>query len=226
MRIDSVRVAQFGLQDSAFAFPDTAMVTKITIRADTTGFALVSFEDAGNIAFYLDTLTNRIYHFYWTTAYIDPFYWGSIDAKFDSADIYRFGKDYRMYLYGADLAAHGGRSSGSLTPRRSDPYIYWNDPTGPDSWIEMIFYGSVPLGVNDTKASPQFSIYPNPASNIVTIKLAGRAGTPEVCDILGRKLAVPLIERTAESCVLDLSLLPSGIYYVSAGGNIGKVLKK
>jgi hypothetical protein len=63
------------------------------------------------------------------------------------------------------------------------------------------------------------SIVPNPASNTVKVTVSSAGYSCELFDALGRSAACPLLEKEGEAFVLDVSVLPSGAYYlrVSSG---------
>ena len=69
-----------------------------------------------------------------------------------------------------------------------------------------------------------FSMYPNPASDIVQLKFpVGIENTKvEIFDILGKQIKVNLSEENT----IDVSKLPSGAYFVSINADDTKVTKK
>jgi hypothetical protein len=199
------------------------------ILADSSGLIPV---DGDIMRMYLDTLGHRIYHF---NAFMELGApnglggWGDESISFDSADIFSYGKDYRTYMTGAEMRNNGFISSGGTYYRIGNGQFErqeWKDSIPDDAWFEMIFYGSIPLGVSAPHAITGFSVYPNPVSNFVTVELPDFTSTIEVRDILGRKQAVSFVERTSDKCVLDLAMLPSGMYYILAGKSTCKILKK
>jgi hypothetical protein len=64
-----------------------------------------------------------------------------------------------------------------------------------------------------------FSLYPNPATNILNI--ATPAGAISISDPLGRSYEVP---KTGN--MLDISALPSGVYFISDGVSRAKFVKE
>ncbi len=74
-------------------------------------------------------------------------------------------------------------------------------------------------GVAEQKpSSPLLRIFPNPASNSITVELAG---TVTIYDPLGRVYKVPIHGNT-----LDISSLPAGVYYLSDGSGRAKFVKE
>ena len=69
-----------------------------------------------------------------------------------------------------------------------------------------------------------FSMYPNPASDIVQLKfpVGIENNKVEIFDILGKQIKVNLSEENT----IDVSKLPSGAYFVSITADDSKVTKK
>lgn len=75
-------------------------------------------------------------------------------------------------------------------------------------------------GIEEPISSPSiFAIYPNPASNVLTVENAERMIS--ILDPLGRTYSVP---RTGNH--LDVSSLPTGIYFVTDGNESAKFVKE
>ncbi len=67
--------------------------------------------------------------------------------------------------------------------------------------------------------SPALRIFPNPASNSITVEPAAKSVT--IYDPLGRVYKIPV-----HGSSLDISLLPAGVYYVSDGSQRAKFVKE
>ena len=76
-------------------------------------------------------------------------------------------------------------------------------------------------GIDDV-ATGQIRLYPNPASSWVTVEwgeetTTGNEGQLEVLDITGRTVLTQPIDRSSEQTTIDVTSLPSGVYYVKIG---------
>ncbi|MBK7031289.1 MAG: T9SS type A sorting domain-containing protein [Bacteroidales bacterium] len=80
-------------------------------------------------------------------------------------------------------------------------------------------------GINDNEPEA-FTLYPNPFSNEVTIVTNTTAGlcAITITDISGRSLYTDTLE--SRNRVIDLSLLPDGIYVVQLRNSKGTSAKK
>jgi len=110
--------------------------------------------------------------------------------------------------------------------------IYFNT-TG--NWLTSVFPGSLMIrpvfgenydasGINENTSVHQFSIYPNPANNLITI--AGinadqKNCTVSVMDISGREVMEPQ-ELNADG-TLDISSLSPGVYLVQLRNRNGEI---
>lgn len=102
--------------------------------------------------------------------------------------------------------------------------------------VGNIFYTvSKPIGINVTASNDNFefdnfSLYPNPTSDIVTVSFTSTSGNEinmEVFDIRGRKLKSVIIENFGTiSSEIDLSHYDSGIYLVKIKDGSNQSTKK
>ncbi|MDX2003628.1 MAG: T9SS type A sorting domain-containing protein [Chitinophagales bacterium] len=78
------------------------------------------------------------------------------------------------------------------------------------------------VGIGET-AFPKIWVYPNPATNHLTIELSTytQPTTFALYDLLGRKALETVLE--SHRTELDITSLPDGLYLYKAGGAIGKV---
>ena len=78
--------------------------------------------------------------------------------------------------------------------------------------------------------SSAFSIFPNPATEVLNVQMQMPAGTIllQILDALGRELKeVPVTSSgVIISTALDISSLPKGLYYIRAGSVIKSFIKK
>ena len=68
------------------------------------------------------------------------------------------------------------------------------------------------------------SLFPNPASNILTVRSKDVNNTVEVFDQLGREVHIPEISRTDESVTFNTSSLIPGIYWLRTGSQRQKII--
>ena len=85
-------------------------------------------------------------------------------------------------------------------------------------------YGSttMPTAVEETVASSQFTLSPNPAKDQVKIQLQGEA-TISIIDLLGN---IVLSEVVTESSMLNIEVLKAGLYIVKVNQGDSKIIKK
>ena len=93
----------------------------------------------------------------------------------------------------------------------------------------LAYLEPVPSSVtSNTTTQVNLTLYPNPATNILNI--ASPAGTISISDPLGRSYAVPTTHQPPPSkgvgVTLDISSLPSGVYFISDGVNRAKFVKE
>ena len=77
-----------------------------------------------------------------------------------------------------------------------------------------------PLGIN-TPSLSDVKMYPNPASNILYVDYSTQNSSFVICDMTGRVCSVPITGNQ-----IDVSSLPSGIYYLRIQNIDGSVVKK
>ena len=93
----------------------------------------------------------------------------------------------------------------------------------------LAYLEPVPSSVtSNTTTQVNLTLYPNPATNILNI--ASPAGTISISDPLGRSYAVPTTHQPPPSkgvgVTLDISTLPSGVYFVGDGVSRAKFVKE
>lgn len=82
--------------------------------------------------------------------------------------------------------------------------------------------GTLPtLSIDDKDLTQDFTLYPNPASDVVNIKTNRQISNVDVYDLVGRKQAVVLSEGT-----INISSLNSGVYILSVKLENGASLHK
>ncbi len=86
-------------------------------------------------------------------------------------------------------------------------------------WIVRVILNTPASVANDGATKSSFQVYPNPAKTTLTI--GAHIGPVTIVDPLGRNYEVKQIGST-----LDISTLPSGVYFVSDGVNRAKFVKE
>ena len=95
-----------------------------------------------------------------------------------------------------------------------------SDASGQDFGFQAK-YSCNTVGTNDPATSIDFSVYPNPAKNIIYLsspKLKG-AGDVRIFDISGRMMAtIPLSNQNSNNLSIDCSGWQRGVYIVELAG--------
>lgn len=108
---------------------------------------------------------------------------------------------------------------------------YINDISFPDfnnAWVvgsngNIYKYGTT-TNTKAEKNKTNFSIYPNPSKNTLTISSNNQIGKVVISDILGNTVYTENIKNNEQT--VDLSLLNSGIYSISVGNTTKKIIKE
>lgn len=80
------------------------------------------------------------------------------------------------------------------------------------------------LNRGDFKFDQSVKVYPNPASTIFTIEASSDIKSVQLYDIQGRQLQA--LSAEGQSRQIDVSALPSGIYFVKAATQNGTAVQK
>ena len=129
---------------------------------------------------------------------------------------------------------HAGFSAGAtdceslaFNPSNGDPYVAYED--GANSYKATVMDYAAPAGIIELKSS-QISIYPNPATDKITIETSATQGQSQLSvmnlngeEVLTRSLIKPKTQ-------IDISNLPIGIYFVRLSNDktveVGKFVKQ
>jgi len=89
------------------------------------------------------------------------------------------------------------------------------------------------LSINENKPLSNLKVYPNPTIGVIYISseqadewTSGQVAEIEVYDIFGRKQKAESRKQKADGVVIDISHLPSGIYFVRVNNETVKVVKQ
>ena len=110
----------------------------------------------------------------------------------------------------------------------SDSYKEWNSEATTISSGDSTYYYFHTVGINDhNQTISTLNIYPNPATDKITIKTPVK-GSFSIHNISGQELIIRQI--TEPKTQIDISSLPSGIYFVRLSGDrtveVGKFIKQ
>lgn len=108
---------------------------------------------------------------------------------------------------------------------------YINDISFPDfnnAWVvgnngNIYKYGSA-TSIKNEKNKTNFSIYPNPSKDMLTINSNTQIGEIIISDILGNTVYTVNVKNNEQT--VDLSLLNSGIYFITVGNTTKKIIKE
>ena len=82
--------------------------------------------------------------------------------------------------------------------------------------------GVVRLKIREEGAGAGLSIYPNPASKVLSITNIGSYDLVEVFNILGSKQPITVVNRTANSTTITIEKLPVGVYLLKVTAPSGQ----
>lgn len=85
------------------------------------------------------------------------------------------------------------------------------------------FESNYPVGITPTGSTARLTVYPNPASSQLTVSHCFQKDI-QIFDMAGRE--VLSAKATADTISLDVSRLPQGIYFLRAGSETIKVVRK
>ena len=157
------------------------------------------------------------------------------DIQWLKAIVMKFDGINWVYVGPSDGFSNGGSyfTSIALSPSDDNPYVVFAD--GGDSLKATVMkYDSVFAGIKTPQHS-QISLYPNPASDKITIETSANPTIPiaigsqlSIMNVNGQQLITHQI--TMHKTQIDISNLPSGVYFVRLTGDrtveVGKITKQ
>ena len=87
--------------------------------------------------------------------------------------------------------------------------------------VELVAHFEAEVGIVETQCIASLRIYPNPASNIITISSASEIEQLQIFDIVGRLVHSQTPEN--KEVVFDTGILAKGVYLVRALLRDGRV---
>ena len=85
------------------------------------------------------------------------------------------------------------------------------------------YESNYPVSIEPTASITELSVYPNPASSLITISNCSRDGV-QIFDITGRE--VMSTKAPTNTVHLDISQLPEGVYFLKSGASTLKIVKR
>ena len=86
-----------------------------------------------------------------------------------------------------------------------------------DFFVDNFSIGSTSLSLNDVSTVSNFTFFPNPVNNVLTIKAQASIDSITVYNMLGQ--TVVRSTPNTNDCTVDMSLLQSGAYFVQVSIN-------
>lgn len=84
---------------------------------------------------------------------------------------------------------------------------------------QFTYSKTISINSSVTANETDFSVYPNPSENFITIEASTEVlSTIKVYNILGKKVSTKTLITSEKKKTLDLTNLPSGIYYINGNG--------
>lgn len=86
----------------------------------------------------------------------------------------------------------------------------------------------LPNGISEANSENFLEIFPNPATETITLTLPSLAGPAEVSvfDALGKEVIKLKVCKVESEVRVDVAKLPAGLYFVKANGYVGKFVKE
>lgn len=108
-------------------------------------------------------------------------------------------------------------------PTAANGLVAFYDGTNPAyAPVLNLKYGQTPTYIQEEMAK-NLSVYPNPASNVLTIESNGQAiSSATIFDMLGKAV----MSKSLQQNQLDISSLKSGIYFIEMQLNSGKAVRR
>ena len=97
-------------------------------------------------------------------------------------------------------------------------------PNGSQDKTSVMFDCVIYSGLHDSKPEQNFELYPNPATNTVTITVDESmiGSTATITDVTGRKVAA--VQLNIQHSQLNITNFPSGLYFICIGNSTRKLI--
>jgi len=121
----------------------------------------------------------------------------------------------------------GANSSIHYAEEVGEYQVYIESPNGCGAYSNTVYLNTV--GIRDLESS-SFNIYPNPANNFLSIQLSQLLDIASltITDILGQELILQDFDtrNVSKEFKIDLSSIPTGIYFVVVESGTQQIVKK
>lgn len=109
-------------------------------------------------------------------------------------------------------------------PNGGPYFVTVNVNNGSDNIPVTYLVSKFPTGISTIRRSEDITIYPNPAHNELNVLFDGNAGIKNISvyNLIGKVVSVYRV--SGNSAKLELSNIPSGIYFVRLVDNVGNVV--
>ncbi len=97
-----------------------------------------------------------------------------------------------------------------------------NPVVGSIAFLDKVSFVSNAIGANELQATPAVSVFPNPASDFISLSNLQPNSTIQICDLMGKSMFTKTLSSDALS--IDLSSLSNGTYLLSINGRTQKVV--
>lgn len=137
---------------------------------------------------------------------------------------------FNLFTFKYEILMHGDMVSQSPVPFQADNVLgginFFAVDGSHNLYIDNVVFG-FPIVANDDFSAANFSMYPNPVQDVLTIKSANSIDAIEVYDVLGKKILSSYPE--AITPIIDMSSMNAGAYFVKVtigdASNTVKVIK-
>ena len=82
---------------------------------------------------------------------------------------------------------------------------------------------SFPAGTADIKSNPTFNVFPNPASDKITVSGLPVNTEIQITDLTGKLLST--MRALKNATMIDVSSLPKGVYLLRSAFGVKKIVK-
>ncbi|WP_299890602.1 T9SS type A sorting domain-containing protein [uncultured Lacinutrix sp.] len=119
-----------------------------------------------------------------------------------------------------------GYAIGTMIPNTAEIYFDFNAPVITNTFVTNFIENNLSISDFDINS---FSLYPNPAKDIVTIKLNSIVNgetSIDVIDIQGKRIINKVLSNQTQELQLNVSNLEAGVYFVKLKNNDNETIKK
>ncbi len=137
---------------------------------------------------------------------------GNVTVHFPAGDNW-------VYLFDTTLVKTGGASEALNFPLSEFP-VYIRQSS---AWIDSISDPGL-TSIHSPEAPVEFSVYPNPANNFVTLSVVQGQSLVRIYNAMGQLVTSSVVEK--QRSTIDISSLASGVYYLHLQSEDGVGVKR